>query len=117
MLLLMATITFALPKTATAQETLKKTYAYTDLEKNVTYLVFIKVSGYQVEIWYTSTTNGVQAAWAQAKVLYSDDNYIKYQIPYNNWQYELTMDPNNQDAIYIKNITTNGKKLRYFVKE
>lgn len=114
--LMLSVLSFAIPNEANAQ-TEKRIFMHTNVEKNITYQVMLKVSGYQVEIWYTSTTSSGTAAWTQAKVLYSDDDVIKYQVAYNNWRYELTMDPYNEDAIYIQNMSTNGKKYRYFAKD
>lgn len=107
-------LTASITQEAYAQEKKESAYYYTDIDKNITYGVYLRVSGYQVEIFYNNST---AKTWVAAKVIYTSDDVIKYQIPYQNWQYEITIDSRNEDAIQIKNITTNGKTLRYFKKE
>ncbi len=99
---------------AFAQEKEESHYVYTDYSTNVTYSVFLRISGYQVEIFTNSTSVN---KWERAKVLYNSGGIIRYQIAYNNWQYKLTQDPNDQDAILVKNLVTGSKALRYYKKQ
>ena len=87
-------------------------YAYADVNSGIIYQLYLKFSGYQVEVWMKNST---QSDWSTFKVTSSDDKSIGVKSSSGN-QYYIEMDPYNQDAIILYNADYSSS-WKYYLKQ
>lgn len=117
MLLCTLFLTSALTQQAYAQEKLERHYVATNLKTHVTSHIFIRVSGYQVEVFAKQTSASKPSVeWGTRKVNYTSDELIKYTNS-SNYAFEITFDDYCDDIMYLRNVTSNTKKRKYVLVE
>lgn len=82
--------------TANAQTAEELYYYYTDVNKNVTYTCYLKVMGYQVEVWTRSNSDNV---WQKCEVTNSTNENITFTD--KGTVYHIERDPRNEDAMQM----------------
>ena len=111
-LMLLASLSFS--NKATAQsETEELYYYYTDVNTNTIYTLYLKIMGYQVEVWTRTSTDN---KWHQAKVNYSSDEEISFTSAASGKKYHATLDPNNQDGCIVYS-EDYSNKWKYWLKD
>lgn len=106
-------LTSAMTQQASAQEKEERHYVATDLKNHVTSHVFIRISGYQVEVFAKQTSAAKPSAeWGARKVTYTSEELIKYTNS-SNYAFEITFDDYCNDIMYLRNVTSNTAKRKY----
>lgn len=96
---------------AEAQRYDEAQYEYSDSNAGVIYQMYVKFSGYQVQVWMKTHT---QKNWLEYKILETTDENITIQYK-NNEKLHMQLDPNNEDVIVLYN-SDYSKSWRYLKK-
>ena len=98
---------------ASAQEKEELHYISTDLKTHITHHIFIRISGYQVDVFASeSSAAKPTTTWATRKVTYTSDESIKYTNS-SNYAFEITFNAYCDDIMYLRNITSNTARVKY----
>lgn len=106
-------LTSAMTQQASAQEKEERYYIATDLKNHVTSHALIRISGYQVEVFFKQTSASKPSAeWTARKVTYTSKELIKYTNS-SNYAFEITFDDYCNDIMYLRNVTSNLTKRKF----
>lgn len=103
---------FMMPNQAKAQQAEELYYYYTDVNSNTTYTLYLKIMGYQTEVW---TRSSVDNEWHKGTVTYSTERAITFTDTSSNTQYHIERDPSNDSAIKLLS-SDRSKSWRYWEK-
>lgn len=95
-------------KEAKAQNEHNGQYNYTDVKTGSIYNLYIKFSGYQVQVWIKNNTS---KKWLACTVTKTSDEIISYK--YGKTKYNAKLDPNNKSAIVVWNADYTQKWVYY----
>lgn len=110
-MMFVAVATMAFNTDTYAQRYDEAEYNYADVNSGVIYQLYLKFSGYQVQVWMK---NNKQAEWTPCTVTSTSDEVISFTI--NNTAYNAKLDPNNTDAIVVYN-GDYTKSWKYYKKQ
>jgi len=96
--------------TAQAQDSYDVEYLYSDVNTGVIYQLYLRFSGYQVQVWMK---NNSQSDWTEADVTYSSDEAISYTL--SGTKYHIELDPYNEDAVILYN-SDYSSSWKYYLK-
>jgi hypothetical protein len=106
-------LTSAVTQQAFAQEKEERHYVATNLKNHTTSHVFIRISGYQVDVFAKQTSaSNPSAEWGTRKVTHTSDELIKYTTS-SNYSFEITFDNYCSDIMYLRNVTSNTSKRKF----
>ncbi len=101
-----------------AQDAETYIYQQTDTKTHVTSYLKMEFRGYQIKIWAKASSAKGTTNWSPREVTYSDDHEIRYSKVSNGkkYEYSITYDEYNHDAIYLYNETLD-KEYKYYLSQ